>query len=81
MAYRESDTKTWTAQWYEIDARGNANKRRKRGFETRREALDFERQKKLGSARDLSMKLSEFVEVYFEDKKTELKERSFRNKK
>lgn len=81
MAYREKDTKTWTAQWYEIDARGNANKRRKRGFETRREALEYERQKKLGNARDLSMKLSEFVEVYFEDKKTELKERSFRNKR
>ena len=81
MAYRECDTKYWTAQWYDIDAKGNSIKRRKRGFDTRREALDYERQKKLSSARDLSMKLSEFVDIYFEDKKAELKDRSFRNKK
>lgn len=72
---RSRDISPWQEKCLR-DARGNANKRRKRGFKTRREALDFERQKKLGSARDLSMKLSEFVEVYFEDKKIELKEAS-----
>lgn len=29
----------------------------------------------------MDMKLNEFVEVYFEDKKNELKERSIRNKR
>ena len=37
MAYREKDTKKWTAQWFETNAMGEKKKRRKRGFETKRE--------------------------------------------
>ena len=69
MAYKEKDTKKWTAQWFETNARGEKKKRRKRGFETKREALEYERQKKLNNSRSMDMKLSEFMEVYFEDKK------------
>lgn len=47
MAYKEKDTKKWTAQWFETNVRGEKKKRRKRGFETKREALEFERNKKL----------------------------------
>ena len=39
MAYREKDTKKWTAQWFETNVMGEKKKRRKRGFETKREAL------------------------------------------
>lgn len=67
MAYKEKDTKKWTAQWFETNARGEKKKRRKRGFETKREALEYERQKKLNNSRSMDMKLSEFMEVYFED--------------
>lgn len=81
MAYREKDTKLWSAQWFEVNARGEKKKRRKRGFETKREALEYERQKKLSSARSMDMKLSEFMEVYFEDKQNELKERTIKNKR
>ncbi len=68
MAYKERDTKKWSAQWFETTAKGEKKKRRKRGFETKREALEYERQKKLSSSRSMDMKLSEFMEVYFEDK-------------
>ena len=68
MAYKEKDTKKWTAQWFETNAKGEKKKRRKRGFETKREALEYERQKKLNNSRSMDMKLSEFMEVYFEDK-------------
>ena len=34
MAYKEKDTKKWTAQWFETNAKGEKKKRRKRGFET-----------------------------------------------
>ena len=34
MAYREKDTKKWTAQWFETNVMGEKKKRRKRGFET-----------------------------------------------
>ena len=81
MAYREKDTKKWTAQWFETNAMGEKKKRRKRGFETKREALEYERQKKLNNSRSMDMKLSEFMEVYFEDKQNELKERTMKNKR
>ena len=73
MAYKEKDTKKWSAQWFETTAKGEKKKRRKRGFETKREALEYERQKKLSSSRSMDMKLSEFMEVdlcqYFGHKK------------
>ena len=81
MAYREKDTKKWTAQWFETNAKGEKKKRRKRGFETKREALEYGRQKKLNNSRSMDMKLSEFMEVYFEDKQNELKERTMKNKR
>ena len=81
MAYKEKDTKKWTAQWFETMARGEKKKRRKRGFDTKRDALEFERQKKLNSKKSMNMKLDEFIEVYFEDKQNELKERTIKNKK
>ncbi len=81
MAYKEKETKKWTAQWFETNARGEKKKRRKRGFETKREALEYERQKKLNNSRSMDMKLSEFMEVYFEDKQNELKERTMKNKR
>lgn len=81
MAYKEKDTKKWTAQWFETNAKGEKKKRRKRGFETKRDALEYERQKKLNSVRSMDMKLGEFMEVYFEDKKNELKDRTMKNKR
>lgn len=81
MAYKEKDTKKWTAQWFEMNAKGEKKKRRKRGFETKRDALEYERQKKLNSVRSMDMKLGEFMEVYFEDKKNELKDHTMKNKR
>ena len=81
MAYKEKDTKKWTAQWFETDVKGEKKKRRKRGFETKREALEYECQKKLNSNRNMNMKLSDFVDIYFEDKQNELKQRTIKNKR
>lgn len=41
MAYKEKDTKKWTAQWFETNAKGEKKKRRKRGFSTKKEALEI----------------------------------------
>lgn len=81
MAYREKDTKKWTAQWSEVTLKEEKKKRRKRGFETKREALEYERAKKLSNEKSMDMKLCDFVEIYFEDKQNELKERTAKNKK
>lgn len=80
MAYREKDTKKWTAQWFETNVMGEKKKRRKRGFETKREALEFERSKKLSNERSMDMKLSDFIEIYFSDKQNDLKDRTIKNK-
>ncbi len=81
MAYRERDTRKWSAQWSEVDFHGERRRRKKRGFATKREAQDFELQKKLRWAGDPQMKMSEFIEAYFVDKQTELKPRSIRNRR
>ena len=81
MAYREKDTKKWTAQWFETNVMGEKKKRRKRGFETKREALEFERSKKLSNERSMNMKLSDFIEIYFSDKQNDLKDRTIKNKR
>ncbi|MDE8700353.1 tyrosine-type recombinase/integrase [[Ruminococcus] lactaris] len=81
MAYREKDTKKWTAQWFETNVMGEKKKHRKRGFSTKREALEFERGKKLSNERSMDMSLSDFIEIYFSDKQNELKERTIKNKK
>lgn len=81
MAYREKDTKKWTAQWFETNVMGEKKKRRKRGFETKREALEFEQSKKLSNERSMDMKLSDFIEIYFSDKQNDLKDRTIKNKR
>lgn len=81
MAYKEKETKKWSAQWFEVNILGQKVKRRKRGFDSKKEALEYERKKKLGSKRSMNMPLSEFMEVYFEDKANELKERTKKNKR
>ena len=81
MAYREKDTKKWTAQWFETNVMGEKKKRRKRGFETKQEVLEFERSKKLSNERSMDMKLSDFIEIYFSDKQNDLKDRTIKNKR
>jgi integrase len=81
MAFREKETGKWSAQWTETTAKGEIRKRKKRGFGTKKEALEFEREKKLNSSGSMDMKLVEFIEVYFQDKQNELKERTMKNKR
>ena len=73
MAYKEKDTKKWTAQWFETNAKGEKKKRRKRGFETKRQALEYERQKKLNNSNallaDLIEKASLYEKLYEDEKK------------
>lgn len=79
--YKDEKRGTWFCQFYFEDWRGQCKKKRKRGFHTKREALEFERQFKYQSEASMDMKLKDFVELYFNDKKGELKERSIKNKR
>lgn len=64
MAYKEKDTKKWTAQWFETNAKGEKKKRRKRGFSTKKEALEYERQKKLNSSRSREKQILAVLKEY-----------------
>ena len=52
----------------------------KRGFKTKREALNYENEFKNSVAVEPDMQMDKFVDIYFSDKKNELKANSIRNK-
>lgn len=52
----------------------------KRGFKTKREALNYENEFKNSVAVEPDMQMAKFVDIYFSDKKNELKANSIRNK-
>lgn len=80
MAVSKEKNGTWTVQVYIKDWTGQSIHKKKRGFATKREALEWERRIKAQKA-SFNMTLDEFVDVYFEDKKTELKQRTIETKK
>lgn len=79
--YKDNNAKTWYCKFYYVDYMGRKKGTTKRGFKTKKEALEWEREFKTFSQREITMLFGAFVEVYFDDKKNELKERSIRNKR
>lgn len=59
---------TWTSQIWVEDWQGKKKHKKKRGFASKKEDLEWERNTLLSSNADMSMKLVDFVEVYFRDK-------------
>lgn len=80
-AYKDEKVNTWYCQFYYKDWQGNNKKKQKRGFKTKKEALEWESNFKLTANANMNMQLKDFVEVYFKDKQGELKERSVKNKR
>ena len=78
---KEADKGTWTSQIWVVDWQGKKKHKKKRGFATKKEALEWERSILLTTKSDMSMKLADFVGIYFRDKENELKQRTIRNKK
>lgn len=79
--YKDETTNTWYCKFYYSTIDGSRKQTTKRGFPTKREAKQWESEQKAAKASDMSVTLGTFVDMYFEDKKSELKERSVRNKK
>lgn len=80
-AYKDERRGTWYCQFYYEDWQGVKKKKQKRGFKTKKEALEWESNFKLSANANMDMTLGAFVEIYFRDKDGELKERSIKNKK
>ena len=79
--YKDKEQGTWYATFRYVDWKGEKKQKLKRGFRTKKEALEYETEFKRKAAADMDMELSSFVDIYFEDKKNELKQNSIRNKK
>lgn len=72
-ANKDQATGKWTSQFYYTDWTGERKKKKKRGFETKKEALAWEREfleKQQGSP-DITMK--SLIELYLEDMGTRLR--------
>lgn len=69
------DTKrgTWKVYCYYTDWQGNRKPKMKRGFATKKEGQNWERDFLLLHSKDLSMTFEAFVRVYLDDKKERLK--------
>ena len=72
-AYKDTERNTWYVAFYYRDWQGNNKKKKKRGFKTKREALDWEKTFRQKQEASLDMLFKDFVEVYAEDMKPRLK--------
>ena len=63
-AYKDSKTGTWFVKFYCKDWTGENKQIKKRGFVTKREALDYERNYKIRQENNLDMTFGEFWKLY-----------------
>lgn len=78
--YKDEQRGTWYFKCNYRDWQGETKTKLKRGFATKREAQQGEREFLDKQSGNMNMKLAAFVEVYFNDKGTRLKERSIMTK-
>lgn len=79
-AYKDKKTGKWYASFYFTNWKGVREKKMKRGFETKKAALEWEREFLRQSSADLDMRFDSFVEIYVSDLKERLRENTFLTK-
>lgn len=79
--YKNKDKGTWYASFYYRDWTGVNRRKKKEGFKTKREALDFEREFIKQQGGDSDMLFSSLVELYLADCRTRLRASSCENKR
>ena len=79
-AYKDNRQGTWYASFYFENWQGVKQKKLKRGFSTKKDALAWEREFLLQQAADLTMTFEAFVEIYITDKKKRLRENTWSTK-
>jgi integrase len=78
--YKESGKNTWRVVYRYTDWTGEQKQSSKRGFETKREALAWERKQLQKSQSDLDMNFAAFVELYEKDIKPRLRQNTWETK-
>lgn len=79
-AYKDGERGTWLVSFYYDDWTGKRLKKMKRGFKTRKAALEWEREFLLEKSSDMNMEFETFIELYTRDKRNRLKESTVQTK-
>lgn len=79
-AYKEKNSPRWYVSTKYTDWQGVHKRKLKRGFATKREALEWERKFQLQSTSNMDMTFEAFVELYYRDIRPRLKENTFLTK-
>jgi len=79
-AYKDEKTGKWFASFYFTDWKGVKARKMKRGFKTKRDALEWEREFQQKQAADLDMTFKMFVELYCKDMKARIREHTWQTK-
>ena len=80
MSVTKEENGTYTAQCRIKDWTGKIIHKKKRGFTKKKDAKKWEMEM-TGQAQQIDMTLNKFIEVYYEDKSTELKPRTIEHKR
>ena len=80
-AYKDEDRGTWYVSFHYNDWQGKNKRKLKRGFRTKREALEWENQFKMKEASNLDMTFGNFYELYKRDIQPRLKKNTWLTKK
>ena len=73
------DGKMWRCQFYYKDWQGVSHKKNKRGFKTKAEAEQWERDFLQQQQRNLDINFENFVQIYYEDMEHRLRENTISN--
>ena len=79
-AYKDEARGTWYVSFHYNDWTGKNKRKLKRGFRTRKEALEYEQKFLLQQATNLDMRIEDFYKLYEEDLKPKLKLNTWRTK-
>ena len=79
MTARKEGAK-WSADFYYTDSFGERKRKHKRGFDTKKEALEWERVFLLQTGGDMEMDFASYAEVYLDDVKRTLKNSTWQQK-
>ncbi len=78
--YKDKDRGTWYLSFYYEDWRGVRQKKMKRGFKTRREALEWERNFLQKIKPDMNITFAEFVQIYITEKGKRIRDNTWQTK-
>lgn len=79
-AYKNKDNGTWYVMTQYTNGKGERKPKCKRGFDTKREAQEWEHTFRQQNSGDLDMPFSAFVEIYCQEQKPRLKESTWQTK-